>query len=208
MTPIRVLIVDDHPVVRQGYRSYLEKILPLEVVEADSAQEAYRAFVASQPHVVVLDLSLPDVSGLEVLQRICRRDPNARVLVFTIHAHPLLVEKALAAGALGYVSKGASPKVLTEALQRVLRGERFVEPGLLDQVAAASRAKLARLTPREFEVFQLLACGRSVAEIAKLLHLSPKTVGVHQTRILRKLELPNAVHLALLAVQLGLVPKT
>lgn len=150
-------------------------------------------------------MSLPDGNGLEVLRRICRRDPSAKVLVFTIHANPLLLERALAIGALGYLSKGSSPKLLVEALQKIRQGKRFVEPTLLNALACSPKAPLECLTPREFEIFQLLASGRSVAEIAKLLHLSSKTVGVHQTRILRKLNLPNAVHLTLFAVQCGLI---
>jgi len=205
MKPIRLLIVDDHPIVRLGYRKYLEQILPLEVVEAGSAQEAYRAFKDWQPHAIVLDLSLPDVSGLEVLRRICQRTPAAKVLVFTIYANPLLLERALKAGALGYLTKGASPKMLGEALLTVLQGKRFIEPRLLETFAPAG---LDRLTPREFEVFQLLARGWSVAEIAQALHLSRKTVDVHKLRILRKLGLSNCVQLALLAVQSGLLPKT
>ncbi len=206
MMPIRLLLVDDHPVVRSGYKSYLEKTINIEVVaEASNGREAYAAFVACRPDVTVLDISLPDVSGLEVLRRICRRDPNAKVLIFTIHDNPLLVEKALQGGALGYLTKGCSPKMLVEALQRVMQGQQFVEPALLERVSSSPPSLLKRLTLREFEVFQLLAQGRSVAEIAGLLHLSPKTVGVHQTRILRKLNLPNPVHLVLLAVRCGVV---
>lgn len=205
MTPIRLLLVDDHPVVRRGYKSYLEKTNIEVVAEAGNGREAYAAFVAFRPDITVLDISLPDMSGLDVLWRIRRRDPNARVLIFTIHDNPLLVEKALQGGSLGYLTKGCSPKMLVEALHRVRQGERFVEPPLLEKVSRSQHRLLKRLTLREFEVFQLLAQGRSVTEIAGLLHLSPKTVGVHQTRILRKLDLPNTVHLVLLAVCCGVV---
>lgn len=208
MMQIRLLLVDDHPVVRQGYTSYLEQVLSIEIAEAGSGKQAYTTFVVFRPDVTVLDVSLPDVSGLEVLRRIRRRDPEAKVLVFTIHDSPLLVEKALQGGALGYLTKSCNPKLLVEALQQVMQGERFVEPALLETVSRSPQSLLKRLTLREFEVFQLLAQGRSVAEIAGLLNLSPKTVGVHQTRILHKLDLPSPVHLVLLAVRCGLVKPT
>jgi DNA-binding NarL/FixJ family response regulator len=203
MKPISLLLVDDHPVVRQGYKSYLAKALPIEVIEAGNGREAYSAFVRFAPEVVVLDLRLPDMSGLEVLRRIRQRDPSAKVIVFTIFDNPLLLKRALEGGALGYLSKGASPKLLLQALKAVLRGERFIDPQLAE--AKSPHAKLECLTRREFEVFQLLAQGKSVAEIAKVLSISPKTVGVHQTRILHKLHLPNTACLVLLAFSAGLL---
>lgn len=203
MKPISLLLIDDHPVVRQGYKSYLAKALPIKVIEADNGREGYSAFVRFAPEVVVLDLRLPDMSGMEVLRRIRQRDPSAKVIVFTIFDNPLLLKRALEGGALGYLSKGASPKLLLQALEAVLRGERFIDPQLAE--AKSPHAKLECLTRREFEVFQLLVQGKSVAEIAKVLSISPKTVGVHQTRILHKLHLPNTACLVLLAFNAGLL---
>ncbi|GAB4358864.1 MAG: response regulator transcription factor [Methylohalobius crimeensis] len=206
MRPIRLLLVDDHPVVRQGYRCYLKSTPDIDVVaEAGDGSEAYQAFSACRPDITVLDISLPDVSGLAVLRRIRGRSADAKVLIFTIHDNPLLVRKALEAGALGYISKCCGAPVLMEAVRRVMRGEQFVEARLAHAVSRHPHQLLERLTAREFEVFQLLAQGRSVNEIASLLHLSSKTVGVHQTRILKKLDLPNIAHLVLLAVRCGLV---
>lgn len=203
MKPISVLLVDDHPVVRQGYKSYLEKALPIAVIEAGDGRDAYSAFVRFAPEVVVLDLHLPDMSGLEVLRKIRQRDPSAKVIVFTIFDNPILLKRALEGGALGYLSKGASPKLLRQALEAVRRGEQFIDPKLA--ASESPHAALERLTRREFEVFQLLARGKSVAEIAKVLNISPKTVGVHQTRILHKLHLPNTACLVLLACNAGLL---
>ena len=202
MKAIRVLLVDDHPVVCQGYRSYLEGVTDIEVAaEAGTGAAAYRLITALRPDVIVFDLALPDVSGMELLRRICQRDPEARVLVFTMYENGLLMQRALQAGALGYLCKRHGPAVLVEAVRRVAAGEPFHDPHLATRRHKEPDALLQRLTPREFEVFQLLAEGRSVAEIARLLHLSRKTVGVHQTRILKKLNLANTVQLALLAVR-------
>ncbi|MBN2701778.1 MAG: response regulator [Methylohalobius sp. ZOD2] len=206
MRPIRLLLVDDHPVVRQGYRCYLKSAPDTEVVaEASDGSEAYQAFIACRPDITVLDISLPDVSGLAVLRRIRQRLADAKVLVFTIHDNPLLIRKALEAGARGYLSKRCGPPMLMEAVRRVMQGERYVESRLEQAVSSPPHELLQRLTAREFEVFHLLAQGRSVNEIASLLQLSSKTVGVHQTRILKKLDLPNIAHLVLLAVRCGLV---
>ncbi len=205
METLRLLLVDDHPVVCSGYRRYLEAVADIEVVaEAGTGAEAYRLIAVLRPDVIVFDLSLPDVSGIELLRRICRRDRGARVLVFTMHENTLLMRRALQAGALGYLCKRHGPAILVEAVRRVAAGETFLDPHLATRREKAPDA-LQRLTPREFEVFQLLAQGRSVAEIARLLHLSRKTVGVHQTRILKKLGLDNTVQLALLAVRCRVV---
>ncbi len=205
METLRLLLVDDHPVVCSGYRRYLEAVADIEVAaEAGTGAEAYRLIAVLRPDVIVFDLSLPDVSGIELLRRICRRDRGARVLVFTMHENTLLMRRALQAGALGYLCKRHGPAILVEAVRRVAAGETFLDPHLATRREKAPDA-LQRLTPREFEVFQLLAQGRSVAEIARLLHLSRKTVGVHQTRILKKLGLDNTVQLALLAVRYRVV---
>ena len=203
---IRLLLVDDHPVVCSGYRRYLEQVDDIQVAaEVGSGAEAYRLATLLHPDVVVFDLTLPDVNGIELLRRLCRRHPGIRVLVFTMHENELLMHRALQAGALGYLCKRHGPAVLVEAVRRVAAGEPFHDPYLAGRRRKTPDERLQRLTPREFEVFQLLAQGRSVMEIARLLHLSRKTVGVHQTRILKKLGLDNTVQLALLAVRCRLV---
>lgn len=197
---IRLLLVDDHPVVRSGYRRYLEAAGDIEIVaEAADGAEAYRAFIIHRPDVTVLDITLEGISGLDVLRRIRQRDANARVIIFTMHGNPLLVERALEAGACGYLTKRCGPGLVVEAVRQVMGGKIFVDPALGPRRQGIPPL-LERLTPREFEVFRLLAQGRSVAEIARLLHVSLKTAGVHQTRILRKLNLANTVQLVLLAV--------
>ncbi len=199
---IRLLLVDDHPVVCSGYRRYLENMADIQVAgEAGCGAEGYRLFAELRPDVTVVDISLPDMSGLEVVRRIRQRDPEARLLVFTIHENALMMERAMQAGAIGYLGKHHGPALMVEAVRQVAGGELFLDPDLRTGPEKIPASPLKRLTPREFEIFRLLAQGRSVAEIAALLHLSRKTVGVHQTRILKKLNLANTVQLALLAVR-------
>jgi len=206
MKTIRILLVDDHPVVRSGFRRYLDAIDDLEVIgEADSGASAYRAFVSLCPDITILDIALPDVSGLEVLRRIRRRHAGARVLMVTMHENVLLMERALQAGASGYLTKRHGPARLVQVIRRIVSGGIVSDPELALRRERDTDFRLECLTPREFEVFQLLAQGRSVEEVAELLHLSKKTVGVHQTRILNKLHLDNRVQLALLAVRHQLV---
>ncbi len=206
MKTIRILLVDDHPVVRSGFRRYLDAIEDLEVAgEANSGAAAYQAFVALQPDITILDIALPDVSGLDVLRRIRQRHSEARLLMVTMHENVLLMERAMQAGASGYLSKRHEPARLVQAIRRIAAGDSFPDPELTVRREHDASSLLERLTPREFEVFQLLAQGRSVMEISELLHLSKKTVGVHQTRIFKKLDLANSVQLALLAVRHQLI---
>ncbi len=201
--PIRILLIDDHPVVLEGYRRLLETEPDLEVVgQAQDAETGYRAFVELQPEVVVLDLSLPGAGGLTALRRIRSRDPRARVLVFSIHEDELFVQRALAAGARGYLTKRSAPTEMVQAVRAIASGGRYLGEG----VSLPERSPpLEALTGREFEVFSLLAQGRTTQEIASLLHISPKTVGVHQTRIFHKLGASGPAQLTRLAIRHGII---
>ena len=201
---IRVLLVDDHPVVRSGYLRLLEQIGDISVVgEAGDAAAAYESFRETRPDVTVADLSLPGTSGVELIRTILQYDADARVLAFSMHEDPPLIRRVLDAGARGFVGKGAAPEQLVDAVRAVHRGERYLAPEL--QTSATARARLeamrlSSLSPRELEVFGLLARGKSPAECARLLALSPKTVSNLQSLIKDKLGVssPTAlVHLAL-----------
>ena len=206
MNPVRVLVVDDHPVVRSGLHRYLEMHPDLRVVgEAEQGDSGYHAFVTLQPDVTLLDLALPDVSGLEVLRRMRQRQPEARVLVVTMYENTVLMRRALKAGACGYLSKRHGPDRLVDAIRQVAAGKTVLDPELDHCPAPDPCGALNVLTPREFEVFRQLAEGRSVGEIAARLHLSEKTVGVHRTRIFKKLKLANVAQLTLLAVRCQVV---
>ncbi|HEX6996937.1 MAG TPA: response regulator transcription factor [Gammaproteobacteria bacterium] len=207
---VRVLLVDDHAVVRAGYRLLLKQAPEIEVVaEAATGEQACSAFAAHRPDVVVMDLSLPGISGLEALRRILARDPAARVLVFSMHEDALFVERALAAGARGYIAKSSAPTVLVDAVKRVAGGEVLVDPGLASRLhahrARGADTPFGALSTREFEIFCLLAEGLSSNDIARRLALSPKTVANYASQIKDKLGAGTTAELARLAIRHGLV---
>jgi DNA-binding NarL/FixJ family response regulator len=202
---IRVLLVDDHPVVRAGYLRLLEQASDIAVIgEAGEASTAYTIYLTQRPDVTVVDLSLPQTSGIELIQSIVEHDADARVLAFSMHESLPLIQRVLDAGALGFVGKSAAPEQLVAGVRTVHRGQRYisgeVSPALDDQAARFEAMRLASLSPREFEIFRLLAQGRSPAECAEALMLSPKTISNHQTTIKEKLGVSTTaalVHLAL-----------
>jgi DNA-binding NarL/FixJ family response regulator len=206
---IRVLLVDDHAVVRAGFRRLLEQTGRIRVVaEAASGEEAYRQFAACGPDVTVLDLTMPGMGGLEAVRRILARDGAARVLVFTMHETAAFVRQALKAGARGYVTKASAAEVLVEAVETVARGETYlgddVRAAVGEEARPEDRDRLAALSPREFEIFRLLAEGRGNAEIAAALFVSAKTVANTATQIRQKLGVSSAAELVRLALRHGI----
>lgn len=203
---IRVLLVDDHPVVRAGFRRLLEVNPEAAVAEAGSGEEALRLYQELRPAVVVLDLSMPGMGGLETVRRLMAHDSDARILVFSIHDNEAMLSRALQAGVLGYLTKQSAPSILLEAVQTVEQGQMYIDPDLVGRAVSNGRnGLLERLTPREFEVFRLLAEGHSVNDIARLLSISPKTAGVHHTRVMHKLEVGTSVQLVRLALRHGVI---
>ncbi|HKJ76443.1 MAG TPA: response regulator transcription factor [Gammaproteobacteria bacterium] len=207
--PIRVLLVDDHPVVRAGYRRLFEGGGDIQVVaEAGSGEEGYRLFTEFDVDVVVMDLSMPGMGGLEAVRRMLSREPEAKTLVFSVHDNEAMLAQALRAGVRGYLTKQSAPQVMAEAIRRVAAGETFIDPLLADHVAEPGTEEagpLAQLTPREFQVFRLLAEGYTVNEIARVLSISPKTAGVHHTRVMNKLEVRTPGQLVRLALRHGVI---
>ena len=201
---IRVLLVDDHPVVRAGYKRLVETDASIQVVaEANDADSAYLAFVVYQPDVTVLDLSMPGVSGLGLLQKILMRDPQAKVLICSMYDSPLVKHKAREAGAKAFVSKNVAPETLLLSIRAVYLGEAAEEPASnLPEVSAEFQEELDRiasLTLRELELFRLLALGKTISYCAKAMNLNEKTVYNRQTKIREKLQvdtLAGLVHLA------------
>jgi two-component system invasion response regulator UvrY len=204
------MLVDDHAVVRMGFRLLLDTTTDLRVVaECGSGEEALQRFAEVSPDVVVLDLSMGGMGGLETLSRLLAKWPAARVLVLSAHedtAHP---QRALAAGALGYLTKRSAAEALVEAIRQVAAGKLFLEPALAQEIVVEQvsrpRSPLDALSAREFEVFLMLARGKSVAEIAAVLFLSPRTVGTHLYNIKQKLGAGNAAELTLIAIRNGLI---
>ena len=206
---IRVQLVDDHPAVSAGIARVLEQSGRVRVVaESASVREALDAFKREAPDVVVTDLAMPGDSGYELISQLLLRDPHCRSLVFSMHDGALPIQRALDAGALGFVSKASAPERLVQALHAVHAGQRFVHPDLAGERAAtldADRARLAQLTEREFALFRLLAQGHSVSQCAQDLQISAKTVSNHQSQIRDKLGLATSAALAHLAIRCGVI---
>lgn len=199
---ISVLLVDDHAMVRNGFRHLLEASPLFSVAgEAATGEEGFRLYVDLQPDVVVLDLRMPGEGGLATLRRLISRDAQARVLVLSMFDEPGIIRRALDAGALGYLSKGAATEALAQAVCAVAAGRQYIENSLMQpDIPGRGRTPLELLTTREFEIFAMLAMGRSVIDIAALLYLSEKTVGAHRTSIMKKLELKNSAELVHVAI--------
>jgi DNA-binding NarL/FixJ family response regulator len=207
---IRVLLVDDHAVVRAGYKVLLENSPSIAVVgEADSGEAGCREFVSTRPDVVIIDLTLRGMGGLEAIRRIIARDPGARVLVFSMHEETVFVEQSLQAGARGYITKSSPPRVLVDAVRAVAAGEIYIDGAIAQRLAFQKTrgrgSPLSNLSTREFEIFCMLAEGLNVTEIARRLSLSYKTVANYSSQIKHKLEVDTVAELARLAIRHGVV---
>ncbi|ACL62002.1 response regulator transcription factor [Methylobacterium nodulans] len=205
-----ILLVDDHPVVREGYRRLLERQPGLSVIaEADTAAEAYRLYKAHAPALVILDLSLPGPSGIEAIRHIRQWDRQARILVFTMRQGAALAAKAFEAGAAGYVTKASPPRELVEAVGTVMRGARAMSADIARALAEAEvargRSALDGLSPREVEILALAAAGATSKAIAEALCLSLKTVHNNLSLIKAKLGARTDAHLVWIAAGAGLV---
>ncbi len=206
----RLLLVDDHAIVREGYRRLLESRADLAIVgEAANAREALEQFKALLPDVLVLDLGLPDMGGVELIRRLLQRDADARILVFTMHREPLFATQALRAGALGYVTKSSPPEVLVAAVYQVAARRQVISPDIAPELALAlierPREPLAELAPREFEILRLLLDGCSAEDIGTRLSISAKTVQNCHYQIKTKLGVRSDIELTRLALRLGLI---
>ena len=205
--PVRVLLVDDHPVVRTGYRHLLQSAAGLVVVaEADDSASAYEAFKAIEPDVVVMDISLPGVSGIEVTKRMLAYRPQSRVLIFSMHDEAIFVSRAVHSGAAGFLSKRSAPEKLIEAVRTVARGEVYMSAdappsGIASVARHTPTARLSDLSRREAEVFRLWAQGLSPDEIGARLGVSEKTVANYQSLVRQKLGVQNDVQLMRVAAE-------
>lgn len=206
---IRILLVEDHAVVRTGYRRLLDAEEGMRVVaEAASSDEAYARFLECEADVAVVDLSLRNSSGIDVIRRMVAREPGARVLVISMHDNPSYVTQAMRAGALGYLTKNSEPAEMIDAIRDVAAGKRVLSADVAQALAVAaldSESVLSRLTPREFDVLRLAANGESPSAIANSMHLSQKTIHNHMTAIRQKLGADNDFKLLRLAAHYGLV---
>jgi two-component system invasion response regulator UvrY len=208
---ISVLLVDDHPVVRDGYRRMLENTPEIRVIaEAGDGETACAAYAELKPDVVILDLTMPGIGGLETIRRLIAVDPSARILAFTMHDSETMIRRTLEAGAVGYLTKASGMGQMVEAVRTVAQWKPYIDPTHVTAVARSvisgvSAGPLQILSAREFQLFQRFADGQSAAEIAAALRISPKTVGVHHANIMRKLDLQNAAQLVRLAIRCNVV---
>src|SRR3954465_2850312 len=204
----RVLIVDDHPVVLSGCRSLFASDNSVKIDEATDAKSGHRAYVQKRPDVTVIDIKLPDFSGFELLRRIRKDDPHARIIMFSMNDDPAFVVRAIEMGAQGYVSKGDDPRMLVKAVRKVAAGDNFISPQLAEAVTfsgAAIKANPASLmSARELEILRLLGRGDKILEVAQVLDISYKTVANTTSLLKQKLGAKNHSDLIRIAVEMGL----
>jgi len=208
---IRLLLVDDHAVVRTGFRLLLQSTPEISVIgEAESGEVACQRYSELNPDVVVMDLAMPGMGGLEALRRIRARHAQARVLALSAHDDPMHARRAFQEGALGFLSKRSAPEALIEAVTAVAAGRRYIDTNIAQKLAladieGATKSPVERLSEREFEVFIRLARGETVQHIADDLKLAASTVGTHLYNIKQKLAVANQSELTLIAIRHGLI---
>lgn len=202
---MRILIVDDHRIVASGCRALFADDLAIVILEASCAESGERVFVDEHPDICVLDINLPTVSGFELARRILARDPSARIIMFSMNDDPIFAARAIEVGARGYVSKTGDPCDLVEAVREVAKGGTYLPPEIARSIAfagpALARSPLSKLTSREMEILRLLSAGKSLSEIAWLVHSSYKTVANTSSIMRQKLGVRTSAELVRLAIE-------
>jgi DNA-binding NarL/FixJ family response regulator len=208
---IRVLIADDHPIVRQGLRQILSEIPDMEVAgEAANAQETLDQVRTGEWDVLVLDITMPDRSGFDILKELKHEQPHLPVLILSIHAEEQLAVRVLKVGASGYLTKENAPGELVKAIRKVMEGGKYISLELAETLAvgldmASDRPRYKALSDREFQVMQMMASGKTLAEIAEELSLSAKTVSTYRTRLMEKMKLKTNAEIIRYAIEHGLI---
>lgn len=211
MNPIRVLIADDHALVRAGIRALVERIEGVVVVgEAGTGSEALSLVEELKPTLMLLDITMPDGGGFEVLDHVAKNFPGVRVIVLTVHEAGEYAIRALRQGAAGFLPKSAASTELEQAIQTVIRGERYISPEtsrktLLEYGKSTKRDLLDTLSPRQREVLRLIAEGRTTKQIAQLLEISVKTVETHRAQLMERLDIHDVAGLVRYAIIVGLI---
>ncbi len=210
MSQINVMLVDDHAVVRMGFKMLLESDVGIKVVaEAESGEQAIQRYMEHKPNVVVMDITMPGIGGLEAIERILAKDSSAKILVLSAHDDSVHPKRVLNAGAMGYLTKRSAAEELIKAIRTVASGKKYLEASIAQQMAiqqlSGDQSPVDVLSPREFEVFMALAKGKTTNEIAETLFLSPRTVGTHLYNIKQKLNANNSAEIALIAMRSGLL---
>ena len=210
MSKIKILLVDDHSVVRMGFKMLIENESDMAVIsEAESGELGITAYKEHKPSVVIMDITMPGMGGLDAIERIIAFDKKAKVLVLSAHEDSVHPKRALSAGALGYLTKRSAAEELIKAIRSVNSGTKYLEPNIAQQMAitqlSGENNPVEILSDREFEVFIALAKGKSTNEIADTMCLSPRTVGTHLYNIKQKLNANNSAEIALIAIRCGLL---
>ena len=204
----RLLIVDDHPMVVSGCRSLFASDASVKIDAAGDAKSGLRVFRQRKPDVTVIDINLPDISGFELMRRIRRDDPEAKIIIFSMIDDPAIVVRAVEMGAQGFVSKGDDPRLFVKAVRRVAAGDNFISPQLAEAVTFSSAtikaSPASQMTPRELEILRLLGRGDKIVEVAEALGISYKTVANTTSLLKQKLGAKNHSDLVRIAVELGL----
>jgi DNA-binding NarL/FixJ family response regulator len=214
MNPIRILLADDHTLLRAGIRSLLEKTPGVEVVgEAGDGREALNLVKELRPSIVLMDIAMSGLNGLEATARIIKEFPNSRVIILSMHANEEYVLQTLRAGAMGYLLKDAATAELELAIQAISRGDTYLSPAISKRVIDeylgrinGQKSPMEQLTPRQREILQLIAEGKSTKEMAFLLNLSVKTVETHRTQLMDRLDIHDVPGLVRHAMRIGLIP--
>jgi len=210
MAKINIVLVDDHSVVRMGFKMLIENESDMAVIcEAETGEEGIAAFKEHKPSVVIMDITMPGMGGLDAIERIIAFDKKAKILVLSAHEDSVHPKRSLSAGALGYLTKRSAAEELIKAIRAVNSGIKYLEPNIAQQMAitqlSGENNPVEILSDREFEVFISLAKGKSTNEIADTMCLSPRTVGTHLYNIKQKLNANNSAEIALIAIRCGLL---
>jgi two-component system, NarL family, invasion response regulator UvrY len=210
LSQITILLVDDHAIVRMGFKMLIEAEEGIKVIgEAESGEIAIKLFQELKPDIIVMDITMPGIGGLEAIDRIMAKDKNTKILVLSAHEDSVHPKRALNAGAMGYLTKRSAAEELIKAIKSIHQGKRYLEPNIAQQMAITQLSGESNpveiLSDREFDVFIALAKGKSTNEIADTLCLSPRTVGTHLYNIKQKLNANNSAEIALIAIRCGLI---
>ena len=210
MSQINVMLVDDHAVVRMGFKMLLESASEIRVIaEAENGEAGIKGYMEHKPDVVVMDITMPGMGGMEAIERILAKDSNAKILVLSAHEDSVHPKRVLNAGAMGYLTKRSAAEELIKAIRTVAGGKKYIEASVAQQMAiqqlSGEQNPVDVLSEREFEVFMSLAKGKTTNEIAETLFLSPRTVGTHLYNIKQKLNANNSAEIALIAMRSGLI---
>ena len=209
---IRVILVDDHAVVRAGYKILLKNINYINVIaEADNGEDAIALAREHKPDVIVMDISLPGINGIEAIRRIVLANHAIKILVFTMHEEVVFVERALQAGAIGYMTKSTDPEILSKAIKSVSRGKKYIDNDLKEKMTyeyehlREDNSLLSDLSAREFQIFCLLAEGKNTNDISKILNISYKTTANYSSQIKNKLHASTIADIARIAIRHNII---